>query len=101
MRHKICKAVLKFYTFFFSANSIASFTGMLNVNLIGVQTILRKIELVGIVGTVNLVIEGVAGDKLHLTHGEYILQISNSKQANKLNMFVIPNLIFQNQQVLQ
>ncbi|KAL0821833.1 hypothetical protein ABMA28_005240 [Loxostege sticticalis] len=60
------------------ANSIASFTGMLNVNLIGVQTILRKIELVGIVGTVNLVIEGVAGDKLHLTHEPTSITVTNT-----------------------
>lgn len=47
---------------------MASFTGVLNVNLIGVKTILRRVELNGIVGSVNLVIN-VSGEKIHLTHG--------------------------------
>ncbi|XP_028177136.1 uncharacterized protein LOC114364968 isoform X4 [Ostrinia furnacalis] len=58
-------------------SNTASFTGMLNVNLIGVKTILRRIELIGVVGSVNLVIES-AGEKINLNHDPMSITVTNT-----------------------
>lgn len=47
-----------------------TFNGMMNVNLIGVNSVLRKVDLVGVVGTVNLVVKPPTS-KLQLTNGEF------------------------------
>ncbi|CAG9788767.1 unnamed protein product [Diatraea saccharalis] len=76
-------------------NDIASFGGTLNVSLMGVKTVLRKIELIGVVGVLNLVI-GIPGNKLRLTKekttvmlqntgtipGMWIMKFKNTNQSN-------------------
>ncbi|RVE49814.1 hypothetical protein evm_005544 [Chilo suppressalis] len=47
-------------------NNIVSFRGVLDVNLMGVKTVLRKVDLIGFVGTVKLVVD-VPGKKLRMT----------------------------------
>ncbi|KAL4711511.1 hypothetical protein ACJJTC_000527 [Scirpophaga incertulas] len=50
-------------------DKIASFSGVLNVSLMGVKVILRKIELISVVGTLNLVVN-ISGNNCHLTATE-------------------------------
>ncbi|XP_075980447.1 centrosome assembly protein spindle defective 2 isoform X2 [Anticarsia gemmatalis] len=57
--------------------SIVTFNGILKVNLIGVNTVLRKVDLIGAVGTVNLVMNTTA-NKLQLTHEPTNIELCNN-----------------------
>lgn len=56
------------HTYFFT---VETFNGTLNVNLIGVNSVLRKVDLIGSVGVINLVVK-MPANKLHLTNGKSI-----------------------------
>uniref|UniRef100_A0A2A4KAY7 Ig-like domain-containing protein n=1 Tax=Heliothis virescens TaxID=7102 RepID=A0A2A4KAY7_HELVI len=59
------------------ADSIVTFNGLMNVNLLGVNTVLRKVDLIGVVGTVNLVMKP-AVDKLQLTNEPTNIDLCNN-----------------------
>lgn len=59
----------------FTADSIVTFNGVMTVNLIGINTVLRKVDLIGVVGTVSLVLNP-AVNKLQLTQGNYVLYVT-------------------------
>ncbi|XP_050549883.1 uncharacterized protein LOC118272067 isoform X1 [Spodoptera frugiperda] len=59
------------------ADSIVTFNGMMNVNLIGVNSVLRKVDLVGVVGTVNLVVKPPTS-KLQLTNEPTNIELCNN-----------------------
>ncbi|XP_022822683.1 uncharacterized protein LOC111353763 isoform X3 [Spodoptera litura] len=59
------------------ADSIVTFNGLMNVNLIGVNSVLRKVDLVGVVGTVNLVAKPPTS-KLQLTNEPTNIELCNN-----------------------
>ncbi|XP_013189774.2 uncharacterized protein LOC106134308 isoform X1 [Amyelois transitella] len=61
-------------------DAMASFNGALNVNLYGLNTTLRKVDLIASVGSVNLVVQtGVTPEtKLELTHEPTKITLTNT-----------------------
>ncbi|PZC78867.1 hypothetical protein B5X24_HaOG217061 [Helicoverpa armigera] len=59
------------------ADSIVTFNGLMSVNLLGVNTVLRKVDLIGVVGTVNLVMKP-AVDKLQLSNEPINIDLFNN-----------------------
>lgn len=57
--------------FLILADSIVTLNGVMNVNLIGVNSVLRKVDLIGIVGSVNLVMKP-AVNQLQLSNGKFV-----------------------------
>ncbi|CAH0725693.1 unnamed protein product, partial [Brenthis ino] len=55
----------------------ATFKGTLNVNLIGIDTILKNVSLIGTVGSVNLVLQA-SSNKLHLTNETTKINLCNT-----------------------
>lgn len=58
------------------ADPIVTFNGALHVNLIGVNTVLRRVDLIGIVGTVKLVVN--APNRLQLTKEAISIKVQNA-----------------------
>lgn len=58
------------------AESTVTFKGLLNVNFIGGDNVLRKVDLIGVVGNVKLVLNTHA-NKFHLSHEPSIIEVSN------------------------
>ncbi|CAH0589000.1 unnamed protein product [Chrysodeixis includens] len=58
------------------ADSIVTFNGVMTVNLIGINTVLRKVDLIGVVGTVNLVLDP-AVNKLQLMQDPTNIDLCN------------------------
>ncbi|XP_026744221.1 uncharacterized protein LOC113505626 isoform X2 [Trichoplusia ni] len=58
------------------ADSIVTFNGVMTVNLIGINTVLRKVDLIGVVGTVSLVLNP-AVNKLQLTQDPTSIDLCN------------------------
>ncbi|XP_052756926.1 uncharacterized protein LOC113516193 isoform X2 [Galleria mellonella] len=59
-------------------NNLATFHGALNVNLIGVKTVLKKVNLIGTVGSVNLILNTPIGNKLQLSNEMTTITVSNT-----------------------
>ena len=62
----------------FPADSIVTLNGLMNVNLIGVNSVLRKVDLIGVVGTVNLVMKPTVS-QLQLYNGKFEINYINRK----------------------
>ncbi|KAM3965646.1 uncharacterized protein ACR2FA_012995 [Aphomia sociella] len=58
-------------------DTLATFCGALNVNLIGTKTVLRKVDLIGTVGSVNLVLN-TPSNRLHLNNEMTTITVSNT-----------------------
>ncbi|XP_059052741.1 uncharacterized protein LOC131847242 isoform X1 [Achroia grisella] len=59
-------------------DSVATFHGALNVHLIGIKTVLRKVDLIATVGSVNLVVNNLTSNKLQLSHAMTTINVSNT-----------------------
>ncbi|KAJ8712374.1 hypothetical protein PYW07_005216 [Mythimna separata] len=59
------------------ADSVLTLNGMMNVNLIGVNNVLRKVDLIGVVGTVKLVMNPPV-NKLQLSSEPTTIELCNA-----------------------
>lgn len=79
-----------------SDDSLTKFKGSLNINLIGIKSVLNKVDLYGDVGYAKLQVD-IPPHKLHLSNGNYniirksIMCVSNNKANLKKNRSMIYN----------